>query len=553
MGVTVSQALTFGGLAQGRVLAGARNLGNILDSVDIIEIPCVPEWASGCKNCLNITTFYAIKEDLESQIKTVENLAGWKCSALVVQLSILGQLSQRVIQRAEELGLPLIVVPETVTYMEITTPLLGAILQEKTYLLQRSEEIHRNLTDICLTGGGLQSIVTALANLVNRPVAIIDAWDNLVAFSRFENSKLKTLDRLKKNFRVITITDSQPTYKSNEGIWLMQLFPGQEYQSEGYIVVLDPTHDLDPLGLLAIEQASIIASLEMVKQHAVLETERRLQHNFFESLLGESSISSDMLLSRAHTLGWELNDKQIIALINISSLERTYSLSDTSRQQEFQYFKDHFLDTFTGIVKECDLKSIVVDQSENLILLLHCDKNQPVIQTRRQLQITAESIVSKMKFQGYDFNMVIIFGGFHDKVQELRNSYDEAVMASRVSKRLSLKPPVVWYDDIVLYILLDRIASQPEITGWLEQTLGKLIEYDRVNKSDLVRTLEIFFDMNQIAQQAASSLFVHPKTLKYRLHRIEEILGIDPFSKDQQLNFYIATKLNHLLNFVDNR
>jgi purine catabolism regulator len=285
----------------------------------------------------------------------------------------------------------------------------------------------------------------------------------------------------------------------------------------------------------------------------VLETERRLQHNFFESLLGESSISSDMLLSRAHTLGWELNDKQIIALINISSLERTYSLSDTSRQQEFQYFKDHFLDTFTGIVKECDLKSIVVDQSENLILLLHCDKNQPVIQTRRQLQITAESIVSKMKFQGYDFNMVIIFGGFHDKVQELRNSYDEAVLASRVSKRLSLKPPVVWYDDIVLYILLDRLASQPEITGWLEQTLGKLIEYDRVNKSDLVRTLEIFFDTNQIAQQAASSLFVHPKTLKYRLHRIEEILGIDPFSKDQQLNFYIATKLNHLLNFVDNR
>src|SRR4030067_3007432 len=173
MSVTVDQALTFGGLAQGRVLAGARNLGNILDSVDILEIPWLPEWASDCKNCLNITTFYAIKEDLESQIKTVEMLASWKSSALVVQLSILGQLSQLVIQRAEELGLPLIVVPETVTYMEITTPLLGAILQEKTYFLQRSEEIHRKLTDICLSGGGFQAIITALANLVNRPAAII--------------------------------------------------------------------------------------------------------------------------------------------------------------------------------------------------------------------------------------------------------------------------------------------------------------------------------------------------------------------------------------------
>ena len=543
MSVTVDQALTFGGLAQGRVLAGARNLGNILDSVDILEIPWLPEWASDCKNCLNITTFYAIKEDLESQIKTVEMLASWKSSALVVQLSILGQLSQLVIQRAEELGLPLIVVPETVTYMEITTPLLGAILQEKTYFLQRSEEMHRKLTDICLSGGGFQAIITALANLVNRPAAIIDAWGSLIALASFENSNLKILDRLKNNSRAIAITDSQPTYKPNEGIWLMRFFPGQKYQSEGYIVVVDPTHDLDPLGMLAIEQASIIAALEMTKQHAVLETERRLQHNFFESLLGETSISSDMLLSRAHTLGWELNDKQIIALINIASLQQTHYLSDTLRLQEFQYFKDHFLDIFTSIVKECDLQSIVVDQSENLILLLHCDKNQPAIQTRRELQITAELIASKMKFQGYDFDMEIIFGGFHDKVQELRKSYDEALMASKVSKRLSLKQPVVWYDDVVLYILLDRITNQPEITGWLERTLGKLIEYDRVNKSDLVRTLEIYFDTNQIAQQAALSLFVHPKTLKYRLHRIEEILGIDPFSKDQQLNFYIAIKI----------
>ena len=553
MSVTVDQALTFGGLAKGRVLAGARNLGNILDSVDVLETPCLPEWASGCKNCLNLTTFYAIKEDLESQIKTVEMLASWNCSALVVQLSILGQLSQMVIQRAEELGLPLIVVPETVSYIEITTPLLGAILQEKTYLLQRSEEIHRKLTDICLSEGGFQAIITALANLVNRPAAIIDAWGNLIAFARFETSKLIVLDRLKNNSRATAITDSQPTYQSNEGIWFMQLFPWQEYQSEGYIVVVDPTHNLDPLGLLAIEQASIIVALEMVKQHAVLETERRLQYNFLESLLGESSISSDMLLSRAHTLGWELNDKHIIALINISSLEQTYSLSDTLRLKEFQYFKDHFLDIFAGIVKECDLLSIVVDQSENLVLLLHCDKSQTAIQNRRELQIKAETIVSKMKFQGYDFDMIIIFGGFHDKVQDLRKSYDEALMASKVSKRLSLKQPVVWYDDVVLYILLDRIASQPEITGWLEGTLGKLIDYDRVNKSDLVRTLEVFFDNNQKAQQAASSLFVHPKTLKYRLNRIEDILETDPFSKDQQLNLYLATKLSRLLDFVDNR
>jgi DNA-binding PucR family transcriptional regulator len=56
-----------------------------------------------------------------------------------------------------------------------------------------------------------------------------------------------------------------------------------------------------------------------------------------------------------------------------------------------------------------------------------------------------------------------------------------------------------------------------------------------------------------MAQQTAYNLFIHPKTLRYRLRRIEEIVGGDPFSKDQQLSFYIATKLARLVNIAEQR
>jgi purine catabolism regulator len=61
-----------------------------------------------------------------------------------------------------------------------------------------------------------------------------------------------------------------------------------------------------------------------------------------------------------------------------------------------------------------------------------------------------------------------------------------------------------------------------------------------------VKTLEAYFNANQVSQQAARDLFIHPKTLKYRLRRIKEILGIDPFKGDRQLAFYLAAKLTRL-------
>ena len=60
--------------------------------------------------------------------------------------------------------------------------------------------------------------------------------------------------------------------------------------------------------------------------------------------------------------------------------------------------------------------------------------------------------------------------------------------------------------------------------------------------SDLLASLETFYDAGFNLQEAARRLDVHVSTLRYRLTRIEELLGVDPKVGDSRLNIEVAVK-----------
>lgn len=114
----------------------------------------------------------------------------------------------------------------------------------------------------------------------------------------------------------------------------------------------------------------------------------------------------------------------------------------------------------------------------------------------------------------------------HD--QGLRYSFREAQQALEIGTRLMMRRPI-WFDEVQLYLLLEHSSRSEDLREWFKRTLGLLVEYDLRNKTDMVQTLELYFDAGQKLQEAAQALHIHPNTLKYRLRRIEQVLGQDPF------------------------
>jgi DNA-binding PucR family transcriptional regulator len=75
-------------------------------------------------------------------------------------------------------------------------------------------------------------------------------------------------------------------------------------------------------------------------------------------------------------------------------------------------------------------------------------------------------------------------------------------------------------------------TTEPEIiVDFTSKYVQPLDDYDRNHMSQLRKTLEIFYSSQMNLEEAARRLHIHVSTLRYRLTRIEELLGVDPRGK----------------------
>ncbi|MGW4338796.1 PucR family transcriptional regulator [Rhodococcus koreensis] len=70
--------------------------------------------------------------------------------------------------------------------------------------------------------------------------------------------------------------------------------------------------------------------------------------------------------------------------------------------------------------------------------------------------------------------------------------------------------------------------------------LGKVIDYDAANHSDLVETLDVFLSMDRNWSATAEKLVIHRQTLGYRLRKIEGLTGRSVKSSADIADFWMA-------------
>ena len=102
----------------------------------------------------------------------------------------------------------------------------------------------------------------------------------------------------------------------------------------------------------------------------------------------------------------------------------------------------------------------------------------------------------------------------------VRDAATEAHEVLRLAARLGRSPGPHRLDDV----LLEHAVSRP---GSARDRLLDLLA-PIAGRTDLLATLEGWFDADFDRRRAAAALHVHPNTLDYRLRRIAELTGLDP-------------------------
>lgn len=174
MAITVRDALKIGNLVDARVLAGSNGLDNVIRAVDIIDVPDAAIWFR--RDSLLSTTFYALKDNIDAQLKMLEDIKACGGAALIIfsPERYISHIDDRLIKKADELNLPLLQMPDC-SYIDVIVPVMSHILDKQVEALEYAHEVHSMMTNIVLKGKGLQELLASLSTLVKKPILMADA------------------------------------------------------------------------------------------------------------------------------------------------------------------------------------------------------------------------------------------------------------------------------------------------------------------------------------------------------------------------------------------
>jgi hypothetical protein len=127
----------------------------------------------------------------------------------------------------------------------------------------------------------------------------------------------------------------------------------------------------------------------------------------------------------------------------------------------------------------------------------------------------------------------------------LRLSFHEArcaLEAARLRNGDGGQAAVASYKDLGAFQLLLSLQDDDALMSYCRGVLGPVEQGEGEYGDELLRSLDVFIEHNGHWEKAASALYCHRHTLRYRIRRIEQLTGRDFSSARDRIEFWLALR-----------
>ena len=261
------------------------------------------------------------------------------------------------------------------------------------------------------------------------------------------------------------------------------------------------------------------------------DTIARARQDLVEDLVFGRFRDPAALARRARSLGLDLQGVSTVLLVGFDDFERFYVHNEQQGELYFQRLKGSILQLTRHEIAVDDPGAVVTPHAEGSLVL-----------GRGTLDDVGRRLAHALQRQLRFVPVGVAAGLPKDDLPGLAHSYREARMALALRKRLRMRDRFVAFREVTGSALLEQIAHTPEIASLLSAELRPLREAEYSRKPVLVETLAAYFDTGGSLKRAAAQLRIHPKTLRYRLDRVEEILGQGALDGEKRLLYHLAAR-----------
>ena len=273
---------------------------------------------------------------------------------------------------------------------------------------------------------------------------------------------------------------------------------------------------------MELENATINLQDGFLSEFAQDEEKKTYQRDIIQNILN-GSLSSKEMTEAASQLGMKESDTY-----------RVVDFHTITKNVQRKYTKEQLHEV--GVIED-ELMQLLPDaliyrSMDQIVMIQQVDSNQTELEYQKEME-EVEAVIQRIilhRKKAIDFQIGI--GKSVKGYQRLKESYHEASQAIKYIEIVRLvtgdkNKSVVHYSNLGFFQIFGEIDDMTKLERYIPETLKKLYEYDDEHKGELIPTLQMFLSNNQSIRKTAGAMFVHYRTISYRMEKIKEITGIN--------------------------
>ncbi|KXX59187.1 CdaR family transcriptional regulator [Rhodococcus sp. LB1] len=543
--LTVRELLTLPSLTGSKLIAGAGGLEQIVLRVNVIEVPDILPWVK--PNELLITTGFPLRHadsgqpfDPAALVELIEGLAQRGAAALGVKEGrYLDELPAAMLEASDRLGFPLFLIPREIGFDEVMSEVFTHLVDRQAWALDVADRMHRALTKIVLEGGDLPQIADEVAALFDAAVLICTP-DGRVQATAGATPNLQALHGL-------PLFDPSGRLRTERLHHGLQPAPGTEAgqiavapvvaggTDHGLIVAFVADGGLGPVTVQALERAATVVALAVTKQLAVSAVESKFRGDFLRDVLNGTAGTAAQITEHCAQLEWDVNRSMVVVVAELdpdadpATAGRTTPPPVAGRMPQ-----QRLTAAWQQVVRRRDRFAPVVGFSHEVVALMPVGGSD----TKTVIEELIAAVTGDRGGGRHSFCTGV--SRVIDSVADIPQAYDQARKAVTVGRRMRGNGAVAHFDGLGVHRLLSLVDDSAELQAFASEVLGSLAG-DADEAIDLRQTLQVLLDTNCNVAETARVLHFHYNTLRYRIGKLESIVG--PFTTDPILRLDVALAL----------
>jgi sugar diacid utilization regulator/putative methionine-R-sulfoxide reductase with GAF domain len=408
-----------------------------------------------------------------------------------------------------------------------------ATLRVQLTAVTDAHALQRALIGHLLEGEGLPAIVRTVAQAVGGEVAVFSPDFEPVASYPPTTATGAMRAGLRRRIGEGGAASGDMTTELGDGRWLTahEIRAGQDRL--GWFCLLTAGR-LGSGVALAVGEAALCCALSQLEQRAADQALSGAREQILWDLLEGAPDHRRAAISRAARLRIDLSRPHRVLHGVVTGLDDLAGAQGWD-STHLERLRRQILGLVRRVIGDRGAGDLVAIRGDTVTAIVSCTEPAALRALIRALCSELERLLPAL---------AVSFGasGTRDDPLELRPAYTESQVALRAAQRLGAERLAI-HDHLGVVRLLLASDSEANLSGFVEDVIGPVIDHDRRHEGELLKTLRAYFDADCSQQEAAKHLYVHHKTLRYRLDRIEALTSLDLRRHDHRVRADLALKI----------